>query len=121
MGGSVNTQIEKQNKNKRLFPRIEAECPVLYRTNAQERWCVGILQDFSATGVLMICNRNLATGTKISLRLERERNKILPALRGSGIITRSNKLSNTKYEIACKLTKIDLPNMTTSEKNDGAL
>ena len=113
-------QPEKQ-RNKRVFPRISAECPVLYRTNEQERWCVGMLQDFSATGVLMTCSRSLEAGTPISLQLERGRNKTLPALRGSGVIIRSDKLSNKKYEIACKMTKIDPPSKTAPLADDAPL
>ena len=101
-----------------MFPRMEAECPVLYRTNEQERWCVGVLQDFSATGVLMTCNRALPAGTPISLRLERGRNKSLPALSGSGSVIRSDKLSSNKYEIACKMTHIDPPSKTASPTSD---
>lgn len=100
---------------------MAAECPVLYRTNEQERWCVGVLQNFSATGILMTCNRALAAGTPISVRLERGRNKSLPALSGSGTIVRSNKLSSTKYEIACKLTHIDPPSKTASPASDSPL
>ena len=113
-------QPEKR-ENKRVFPRMAAVCPVLYRTNEQERWCVGMLLDFSATGVLMTCNRALTEGTQISLRLERGRNKTLPALSGSGIIIRSDKLSGTKYEIACKMTKIDPPSKTASPAGDTPL
>lgn len=113
-------QPEKRN-NKRVFPRIAAECPVLYRTNEQERWCVGVLQDFSATGVLMTCSRALAAGTPISLRLERNRNRTLPALSGSGIVIRSDKLSAAKFEIACKLTKIDPPSKAISPTSDQPL
>lgn len=113
-------QPEKR-QDKRVFPRMAAECPVLYRTNEQERWCVGMLQDFSATGVLMTCNRALTEGTQISLRLERGRNKSLPALSGSGTIIRSDKLSSTKYEVACKLTQIDPPSKTASPASDTPL
>ena len=116
------TQRQPENRqDKRVFPRMEAECPVLYRTNEQERWCVGVLHDFSATGILMTCNRVLPVGTPISLRLERGRNKSLPALSGTGSVIRSDKLSTTKYEIACKLTHIDPPGKTASPASDSPL
>ncbi|WP_172597755.1 PilZ domain-containing protein [Sulfuriflexus mobilis] len=100
--------------NKRVFPRMVATCPVLYRTHEEERWCVGMLLDFSATGVLMTCNRDLPIGTLISLRLERGRHRDLPALSGSGNIVRCDKLSIVKYEVACKLTHIDPPDKAGS-------
>lgn len=112
----THSQTERP-QNKRMFPRMEAECPVLYRTTEQERWCVGVLRDFSATGVLMICDRALLTGMPISLRLERGRNKSLPALSGSGIVIRSDALSAKKYEIACKLTRIDPPGKNDTTNN----
>lgn len=121
MGESMTQQQPEKRQNKRVFPRIIAECPVLYRTNEQERWCVGVLQDFSATGVLMTCGRALAAGTPISLRLERNRNRTLPALSGSGTVIRSDKLSAAKYEIACKLTKIDPPNKPVPSDGDKPL
>lgn len=114
-------QQPEKRPDKRVFPRMAAECPVLYRTNEQERWCVGVLQDFSATGVLMTCSRALAAGTPISLRLERNRNRSLPALSGSGTVIRSDKLSAAKYEIACKLTKIDPPSKAVSPASDKPL
>jgi hypothetical protein len=110
-----------QRWDKRVFPRMAAECPVLYRTSEQERWCVGVLKDFSATGILMTCNRALTAGTPITLRLERGRNRSLPALSGSGAVIRSNKLSSTKYEIACKLTQIDPPGKAASPASETPL
>lgn len=117
----MNQRQPEKRQDKRVFPRMVAECPVLYRTNEQERWCVGMLQDFSATGVLMTCNRAMTAGTPISLRLERGRNKSLPALSGSGIIIRSDQLSASKYEVACKLTHIDPPSKTPSQATDKPL
>lgn len=114
----MTQQLPERRRDKRLFPRIAAECPVLYRTHDQERWCVGVLKNFSATGILMTCTRALATGTPISLRLERGRNLSIPALSGSGAVVRSEKLSSTKYEIACKLTQIDRPAKAASPASD---
>jgi hypothetical protein len=108
----------EKRRDKRVFPRMAAECPVLYRTHEQERWCVGVLKDFSATGILMTCSRALPAGTPISLRLERGRNRSLPALSGSGTVIRSEKHSSTKYEIACKLTQIDPPHKAASPASD---
>lgn len=110
--------LPEKRQNKRVFPRITAECPVLYRTSEQERWCVGVLLDFSATGLLMTCNRPLEVGQSIDMRLERGRNKTLPALSGSGSVIRSDMLSTTKYKIAFKMTKIDPPIKEPSPSDD---
>lgn len=109
MGESMNQHQPEKRRDKRVFPRMAASCPVVYRTNVQERWCVGVLLDFSATGVLMTCNRKLDVNTPISLRFDNSRHQNLPALSGSGIVIRSDELANSKYEVACKLTRIDPP------------
>lgn len=87
-----------------------AACPVMFRKNAFERWSVGLLVDFSATGLLMNCSQPLEIGTKIIAQLERGRNRTLPALSGTGIVTRCTKTGGAKYEIACKMIHIDPPN-----------
>lgn len=95
--------------NNRVFPRIDAKCPVMHRSDDLERWSVGLLINFSATGMLFTSARALKVGADISVRLERGRNLVIPALSGSGNIIRCTKLETNKYEIACKLTKIDPP------------
>lgn len=114
----MTQQLPEKRRNKRVFPRMPAECPVLFRTNDQERWYIGVLQDYSATGMLMTCTRALLAGTPISMRLERGSNRSIPALSGSGTVIRSDKLSSTKYVIACKLTQIDPPGKAASPASD---
>ena len=95
--------------NNRVFPRINAKCPVMHRADDSERWSVGLLINFSATGMLFTSARPLKIGSSITVRLERGRNLVIPALSGSGNVIRCTKLETNKYEIACKLTKIDPP------------
>jgi len=101
-----NTQSETNN---RVFPRIVAKCPLMHRENEQQRWSVGILINFSATGVLFSSARSLEIDSPIAVRLERGRNRSLPALSGSGMVIRCDDLGSGKYEIACKLDRIDPP------------
>jgi len=98
--------------NNRVFPRIDARCPVMHRADDSERWSVGLLINFSATGMLFTSARALKVGEDVSVRLERGRNLVIPALSGSGNIIRCTKLETNKYEIACKLTKIAPPEST---------
>jgi len=98
--------------NKRVFPRVDAICPVMHRTSEVERWNVGLLINFSATGVLFNSVRALQEGTPITVRLERGRNLVIPALSGSGEVTRCTETASNKYEIACKLTQINPPDVT---------
>jgi len=95
--------------NNRVFPRINAKCPVMHRSNESERWSVGLLINFSATGMLFTSARALNIDADITVRLERGRNLVIPSLSGSGKVIRCTKLETNKYEIACKLTKINPP------------
>jgi len=100
--------------NNRVFPRILAKCPVMHRSDETERWSVGLLINFSATGMLFTSARTLKLGANIIIRLERARNLVIPALSGSGNVIRCTKIENNKYEIACKLTKINPPEVPIS-------
>ena len=99
----------KNDTNNRVFPRVDAVCPVMHRANDTQRWCVGLLINFSATGMLFQSNRALKAGADISIRLERGRNRTIPALSGSGKVIRCTKIDNNKYEVACKLSQINPP------------
>lgn len=115
-GGDV---IDKQNpmqnnklentQNRRVFPRITAQCPVMHRPDHYQRWSVGLLINFSATGMLFTSARELEAGADIIVKLERGRNMVIPALSGSGKVIRCRKLDTNKYEVACQLNKINPP------------
>ena len=98
-----------KNSNNRIFPRVDATCPVMHRANEIQRWSVGLLTNFSATGLLFQSARKLKADSAISVRLERGRNRVIPALSGSGKVIRCTKMANNKYEVACKLSHIDPP------------
>lgn len=95
--------------NNRVFPRISGKCPVMHRADDSQRWNVGLLVNFSATGMMFTYACELEIGSNIIVRLERGRNLVIPALSGSGSVVRCTKLGTNTYEIACKLTKINLP------------
>jgi len=102
-------QNPQDETNNRVFPRIDAQCPLMHRENDQQRWSVGVLINFSATGVFFNSTRALEIGSPIAVRLERGRNRTIPALSGSGNVIRCDELDSGKYEIACKLDRIDPP------------
>jgi len=95
--------------NNRIFPRVDAICPVMHRASDAERWNVGLLINFSATGMLFNSVRALKEGAPILVRLERGRNLVIPALSGSGKVIRCTQVEDNKYEIACQLTQINPP------------
>ena len=95
--------------NNRVFPRVTATCPVMYRSNEVVRWNVGLLINFSATGVLFQSTRAIPVDSDIIVRLENGRSPVIPALSGSGKVTRCTEIEKNKYEIACRLNRIDPP------------
>ena len=103
-----NTDL-KNIINNRVFPRVDATCPVMHRSSEAERWSVGLLINYSATGMLFNSARKMQSGETIMVRLERGRNLVIPALSGSGTITRCTKVAENKYHVACKLNHINPP------------
>jgi len=99
----------KDMPNNRVFPRIIAKCPVMHRPDESVRWSVGLLINFSATGMLFNSACALEIGATINVRLERGKKLVIPALSGSGTVIRCTEIEANKYEIACKLTKINPP------------
>lgn len=96
-----NEKIEK-----RLFPRMEAECAVLYTVGTSKNWKVGILTNMSATGLRMRCPERLLKNIGISVMLKRGDNKLIPEIEGKGKVTRCSQLDEYEYEVSCKLTEI---------------
>lgn len=96
----------KDNNNKRAFPRVTTQCPVLYRGDHHARWMVGIMLDMSATGLRMTCNEPLNMGTVIDIHYKPGKNKLVPEIKAMGKVVRSLPLEENKFEISCSLTKV---------------
>ena len=105
---------DKQNE-KRIFPRLDTECPVLYAVGNSKKWQVGILVNFSATGLLMKCKEQLLKNIKISIVLKPGQNKIVPEIAAKGKVIRCNQISEEEYEISCKLTEVKSQKATSSK------
>ncbi len=98
---------DKLSKERRIFPRLDAICPVLYQTSASRRWQAGTLVDFSATGVRIQCDELLLAGTPISIQFKPANQKAIPAISGEGNVVRCEPNEDMRYEISCKLTRVD--------------
>lgn len=105
--------MDKQPKNKRWFPRINTECPVVYAVGSSKKWHVGVLIDFSATGIKMRCKEPLLKNINITVMLKPGQNKVVPEFVAKGKITRCNTVSDGEYEISCKLLEIKPSNKQT--------
>ena len=65
----MSTAIDGEDDfvERRTFPRLPANCPVLYRVKENQRWLVATLDEYSATGFSMVCDDNLKEGSEIAI------------------------------------------------------
>lgn len=98
--------MEVKLQENRVFPRMAARCPVLYREINAKQWHVAKLVDFSATGLRMECDDNLGAGTLLAIQIKPGSNKVIPALTARGEVVRSEINAQSVIEVSCKLTKI---------------
>ncbi len=97
---------ENKVDEKRKFPRITAESPILYREKNSTRWILGNLIDLSATGLAMISNENFSENSEFEFQIKAGKNKSIPEFRGEGIILRCIDQKNKQFLLSCKLLKI---------------
>jgi len=102
----MSSVIDNKQQNLRAFPRISVSCPVLYLLPSTQRWQVAKLVDFSATGINMVCDVNLSTGTEISLQIKPGSQKTVPALSATGVVVRCETNDEQQYVVSCKLIKV---------------
>jgi hypothetical protein len=92
--------------NKRFFPRMAAECPVLYSIGTAAKWQVGILVDMSATGLRMKTKEQLLRNIKINIMLKPGKNKLVPEITGKGKVVRCEATDSEHFEISCSLHEV---------------
>ena len=98
--------MENANKDKRVFPRIETECPVLYSIGSSQKWQVAILCNMSATGLLMKTKEQLVNDISISVITKPGTNRLVPEITAKGVVTRCVQKNEENYEISCKLIEV---------------
>jgi len=99
-------KMEKANADKRIFPRTDTECPVLYSVGSSKKWRVAILINMSATGILMKAKEQLLDDIAITITTKPGNNRLVPEITGKGMVTRCTKISENDYEISCKLNEV---------------
>ena len=99
-------QPKPETVENRLFPRIVARCPVLYRVEGMPRRMVGISTDFSATGVKMVCKQALALQADIEIEFKPGTSKSVPAMLARGLVTRCEPADNGEFLVACRFTRV---------------
>ena len=93
-------------KDNRVFPRIKAVCPVLYREQGTNRWIVGMLNNLSATGLQMKTKEEVPQGSTVEIQIKPGSNKLIPALHATGIAIRTEMNTENEQLVSCKLIKI---------------
>ena len=94
-----------EESEKRIFPRLEARCPVLYQIDKQKSWKVGKMQNLSATGLQLLCNKAIPADTIIHIHVKPGTQKNIPEIKATGEVVRSEYIDDS-YIISCKLTVV---------------
>lgn len=102
----MSSVINDRPRNQRVFPRVVVSCPVLYLVPSSNRWQVGTLVNFSATGIKMVCDDVVVLGAEISVQIKPGSQKTVPALSASGVVLRCEINDAMQYVVSCKLTKV---------------
>lgn len=102
----MTASFDKPLKEQRMFPRIPAQCPVLYRAAESKYWYEGKLVNFSATGVRIECDEMLLPGTPVFIEIRPGDDKVIPAVTGKGTVVRCEANAHLRYEVSCRLTKV---------------
>jgi hypothetical protein len=93
-------------KDKRVFPRMQLTCPVLYRQAGEKTWNVGKMQNLSATGIQFISMDDLQPSSPIHIQVKAGSKKSIPEITASGKVVRSEPLDGDGYVISCSLTQV---------------
>lgn len=99
-------QPEREVIEHRLFPRVQARCPVLYRVDGGGRRMVAISTDFSATGVKMVCKQAVAVQAEIEIEFKPGSDKTIPAVLAHGTVLRCEPLPQGEFLVACRFTRV---------------
>lgn len=104
-----DTKPDSTLDEKRQFPRMPAECPILYRHEHADTWYLGKLIDFSATGLSIISDQIVAANSVFEFQIKPGDNKAIPRFEGKGIVKRCISKTHRQYHLSCQLTKIQTP------------
>ncbi len=93
---------------RRLFPRIPADCPVLFRCQSNHKWKLGKMMDFSATGLSLVCPDSCKEEVTIEFQVKPGDNSMIPAITGYAQILRCIPMPNNEFHISCSVSKVNV-------------
>ncbi|WP_455198573.1 PilZ domain-containing protein [Kaarinaea lacus] len=104
----MSSVLEDNNNiaERRAFPRINANCPVLYQPMPNSRWIVARLLEYSATGISMVCDENLPEGKEIAIQIKPGSLKTIPQLSANAKVVRCAETSDSRFKVSCKILKV---------------
>lgn len=108
VGVGMSAVIKGNEKiiERRTFPRLSVTCPVLYRLKPNKRWQVATLEEFSATGISMVCDENMPEGAEIAIQIKPGSIKTVPQLSAEGQVSRCEINSKQRFKVSCKILKV---------------
>ncbi|NVJ60029.1 MAG: PilZ domain-containing protein [Gammaproteobacteria bacterium] len=91
--------VDREYEEKRDFIRMFVDAKVEVTDPQSGDTFQGESKDLSAGGVAFVCDHELATGTRLEVKVSSAESK-LPPLKADFIVTRCDKQSDNRYEIA---------------------
>ena len=87
--------------DKREYPRVEANCPVRYTVGDSGVWEDGILLDYSATGIRLLCDDLFLKGTKLKVEILPEAHQHIPRMSVECVVIRFAMDDTCSFQIGC--------------------
>ena len=102
----MTENVKELRFDKREYPRIKASCPIRYQADSSDDWQDATLLDYSATGVRMVCEDLMLTGTKLKIKLLPGNLQKVPKISADGIVIRLDFDDEHQFMIACEFLKV---------------
>ena len=104
----MTIDVAKSLSEKRLYPRIQASCPVLFQVSSDgDAWQDAVLHDYSATGARFTCEDFVLTGEKLKIRLMPGNVQKIPSISAESVVVRCGLDDDHTFQIGCKFLKVD--------------
>lgn len=104
MGVTTQLQDSKHHHNRREYPRIDYDCPILFRHQSHEKWSLCRLLNLSAEGLLIAADQPAQINEVVAIQLRPDMDDIH---RGEGTVTRCSRKDDGGYIIAITAIKWD--------------
>lgn len=94
---------------RRKFPRLAADCPILYRLDNSNSWFLATLLDFSATTLCIISTQAINKNTRFEFQIKPGENALIPRFEGYASVNKCIFRTEHEYLLSCQIKKIHIP------------